>query len=287
MSCRTDYCIGGGCVPTTTSVQAWLSAFGYEYDENDPLAQDYANVIAEAPSDVRGAVWDALCEACMRARAMLFCNSTPGDSGTTQSAAASSNALGVSLGKSLGTEEQIGSDAATALGIAVPGVGAIAGAALDEVLSIFAAHAKAEEAQSNALSSLSPQVTQAIRQADYAVANGTATPEDAQTFLENVSTQMASSDASLTKSCNAFCGYNAIVAAIAQVSQYYYALIVPAASATDSNVITGIASPNEAQANELPAAATSLSLSNPLILVGLAIVAVVLIIPRRTEVVRA
>lgn len=275
MSCRTQFCIGGGCEPTETDVSAWLAAFGYQYDPNDPLGQDYKNVIAEAPSATRSAVWDALAEACMRSRAMLFCNQTPGDSGTTQSAAASSNALGVSLSQNLSTEAQVGGLAANALQ-AVPVVGQIAGPALQEILSLFQHHAQAEAAQSGALSKLGPYVTQAIRQVDYAVASGQISPEEGVSFLESISASMKSSDASLTKSCNAFCGYNAIVDCIAKVSTYYYALLSP--SASGDSILSGL-SPSTAQANESGIVAGATLTSNPLLII-LAIVAVVLLIPR-------
>jgi hypothetical protein len=93
---------------------------------------------------------------------------------------------------------------------------------LGPILSIFQNHAKAVTAQSNALSTLCPQASAAIKQIDAAVFTGQATPAQAALATQQLATAMAQSVRSLTKDCNAFCAYNAILAAFVQIAPYYY-----------------------------------------------------------------
>jgi hypothetical protein len=221
MGCRVSYCIGGGCVPTATDPAQWLQAFGYQYNASDPLDSVYSDIIATmSPSTIDNASFDALAEACMRSRAILFCNQNPGDSGSTQAQAVSSSTL----------EAENSAETAASL-IPVPGVSQV----LSLVLSVFTAHAQAEKAQANALSTLTPQITEAIRRADASVYSGASTPDQAIAFLQQTMIQAQQSWASLTKNCNAFCWYNAILQMMVTVSEHYYAITPTLASLEQSN----------------------------------------------------
>lgn len=245
MGCRVQFCIGGGCVPTTTHVSAWVEAFGYSYDANDPLLSTYRDLIAQSPvAHYNNAAWEALAEACMRTRALLFCNQSPGDAGSTNATAQQSNllpALGVAQqGISVGLNSAAQSASQGATGI-VGTIGKLAGPigigvslVFSEILSAFEHHAQAVKAQANALSTLCPYFTEAVRKADYAVFNGQATPDEAIQFLQQVGMSLKSSVASLTKSCNAFCWYNGIVDLIVAVSPMFYQY-APQVSGSQSN----------------------------------------------------
>lgn len=268
MGCRTSFCIGGGCVPTSTDPSAWVSAFGYTYNPSDPLASVYGDLIANAPNGLTAQLaWKALAEACMRTRAMLFCNQTPGDSGSTYSSSNNSNLLGVSVqlgqsGAALG-EGVAGVAATSALGAATAGVGIVFSA----LLSAIQAHAQAEARQANALSSLGPYVTECIRKADIAVAQGAA-PEDAISFLQQSFMAVKNSWAPLLKSCNAFCWYNAILDLIVQVSAQYYQLptSLPELQQSNENNVIVPTAVETTQTSALAPGANSTSILAPSIL---------------------
>lgn len=265
MGCRNTYCIGGGCEPTSTDVKAWVAAFGYVYDANDPLESYYKEVIATYPESKNGPVWSALAEACMRTRAILFCNSTPGDVGGLKNGSTATNIPGIGAIAFQGA--QVGESIATAAGAVLGALGPITagvGSILGPILQLFQAHAKAVAAQANALNSLTPLATQSIRQCDAAVQNGSATPEQGVTFLHSLAQTISQQDAGLTKSCNAFCGYNAIVNAMADVSVYFYQLSAAAQAQsveltsnitqTPTNITSGTLTPSAALAAVTPAA---------------------------------
>jgi hypothetical protein len=308
MGCRTQFCIGGGCVPTSTDVQAWCEAFGYAYNASDPLYQDYKNLLADLPAPYsQSPAFLALAEASMRCRAPLFCNSNPGDARTTQSATLSANALGVSVTSGISGEESaiggaanVGEQIASSFGASIPGVGS----ALDLLFSAFQEHAQAEAKQAKALSNLCPYFAEATLKADSSVVTGVSTPDEALSFLQSCAAEFASADASLTKSCNAFCWYNKIVELIAQVSQYYYQYLAPVGTSGEANnfeenvptaiVITkGAQSSPEQPLNSAASAIApwvtksldalqpvSTSTKTGLVIVALAIVAIIYIAPR-------
>jgi hypothetical protein len=163
----------------------------------------------------------ALAEACLRARALLYCNNTPGDAGTT-SAGISQNVAGYAANIAI-SGAQIGEAAAqvaitSTLGLATAGIGL----AIGPILAIFQNHAKAVTAQANALSTLCPQASVAIQKFDNAVFTGQATPAQAQLATQQLAASMAASVKSLTKNCNAFCAYNAILQAFVAIAPAYY-----------------------------------------------------------------
>lgn len=213
---------GGGCKPNGT-VQDYLSGFGFSYDPNDPLAATYRMIISQDHVPGNNPQWEALAEACMRARAMLYCQSSPGDCNVTAASVGSElstvgqfTSAGIGAGSELAGALGLASGAA--LGAATLGAGVVASAIID----IFQNHAAAEARQANALCQLCPQFTASMRQVDSAVANRVISPTEGAQLIAQLAQNFSSEDASLAKSCNAFCGYNAIAKCLADISPYYY-----------------------------------------------------------------
>lgn len=221
---------GGGCSVASTTVQQYLTAFGYVYNPSDPLASAYPVIIAKhnpSPGTTNGKAWAQLAEACLRARNLLYCKSVPFDCG-----GASGNPLGsFQLAGQLGsTGISAGNLAATAAGFAGTTLSAVtfgAGAALTGIIDYFEAHAAAEARQANALCGLCPQFSQAMQQIDALVKNGSISQSQGIQAMQTLALQFKGQDAALTKACNAFCGYNAIVDCMADESSYLYAIDAP------------------------------------------------------------
>lgn len=228
MGCRDQFCVGGGCTPDDVSAQDFVEAFGYTYNPADPLSQTYKDLLATLPSGLRSSYpgWVAMAEACMRTRALLFCNKTPGDAGTTQQSSANSNLLG----QGVGVATTVATTVANSLGIATFGLSSL----VAPLLSLFQAHAKAEAAQANALNNLTPLFTEYVRKIDSAFFAGQLDASDAANAIAQAAISFKSSVASLYKSCNAFCGYDAIAGLIASISPQFYQLYADQTSSAES-----------------------------------------------------
>lgn len=230
----TNLCIGGSnsaALEGNQSAQNYLAFFGYSYNPNDPLIGQYqATAASVCPKGLNGTKfytsWLGLAQACMMARAVLFCSKTPGDcspafsvqvgagQGVQVAAASTKLALqGASIGESIA-----GVTATSVLGLATLGIGAVLG----PILSIFSAHAQAVAEQANALCTLCPKATETILQIDEAVGLGQVSPQEGVLALQQLATQFKQAIANLTNSCNAFCAYGGILDAIAAISPAYY-----------------------------------------------------------------
>src|ERR1700722_1110228 len=149
-SIGNQVCVGGGqrsysdLVSTPNAVQTILSAFGYTYNVNDPLAYVYPLIIAQN-NNIAGkygkGFTPAIMEACLRTRSMLFCNDSPGDCLYKN----------LSVGTSKGTSIGVGLAAAGIgdLGAAF-GIGGL-GTVVSDIAAIFEGHSNAEAAQTNSL----------------------------------------------------------------------------------------------------------------------------------------
>lgn len=250
----SNLCTGGGS-DANASAQEFVTGFGYTWNDADPLASQYASVIAKN-NPVAGTGfsngWAALAEACMRTRAVLFCNSQPGDCaapGESQANGAAGTLADIQLGGESATlgisaaalGAQIAGDTALVgtLGAVTAGVGLV----LAPIITIFANHAAAEARQSNALCKLCPEVTSAISQIDAAVLTGKASVSQGLAALGSIQQQFKQATLTLTKRCNAFCGYNAVIQCLYDISSAFYqnALNPPAASVASSldNALSG------------------------------------------------
>src|SRR5271163_1340479 len=95
----TEVCVGGGqhaASSYATTPQAYVTAFGYSWNSADPFASVYKLILSQyrPVGQLAGGAWDALAEACMRTRNMLFCNNVPADCGISPSGLSSTyNAL--------------------------------------------------------------------------------------------------------------------------------------------------------------------------------------------------
>lgn len=215
---------GGGCSVASTTTEQYLAAFGYEssnYALPDALYQQIAgDNVPSGQSNV--AAWEALCIACLKARAMLFCNEIPGDAGAAtqeevRSTLASANqTLGVAS-----TGIKVGGQALNAV---LPGVGTIVSNIGNAIIGIFANHAKAEAQQSSVLSNICPAFTVAMLQIDEAVATGVMSAAQGVASMQTLAQKFIEAAAPYAKACNAFCGYSAMANALAESSQWLYQL---------------------------------------------------------------
>ena len=236
-------------------MEQYVEAFGYAYNANDSLQDQYASVLAaiaasdNIPSSEQSA-WKSLGEACMRTRSLLYCSNTPGDCTTTKqsvNAAAASNLASVSqvggLAKTgIGATGTILGATGIASGVVLSGITLGAGIILTAILTIFENHAAAEAKQANALCALCPEASAAIQATDLAVLSGQATPSQGIANLKALAQSFRNSTAGLTKACNAFCGYAAILDAIAAESDYFYTTQLASAPVVAGAVIQAAAS---------------------------------------------
>jgi hypothetical protein len=263
---------GGGCSVANTTVEEYLAAFGYTYNPSDPLADTYQTIMAaivtkDSPSG-NVAAWKALCEACLRARGLLYCSNTPGDCGTTHQAtnqAALSNlqTLGVT-GQIAGTGIKIGSEVASlagAGGALLSGVTFGASALLQGILAIFQNHAAAEQKQATALCQLCPQVTAAIIATDAAIYAGSDSQSAGIANVQTVAAQFRAAVAPLTHGEDAFAGYAAICDALAMQSSYLY-MIAFSGQSTPVQAAEPVATATQTQASAAVTGATAISDAN-------------------------
>lgn len=242
-------CIGGGSQDAwlTLSAQEILSAFGYPYDQSDPLAATYPQVAAKNNPYVKGSKWyqpfNNFAEACMRARAVLFCNSSPGDCEGGQVIIGADNSTSRLVGTigNLGIQgAQIGGELAGLTGAALGTLGAVtagAGFVLSAVISAFQQHAQAVARQATALCELAPEMSGYILQIDGAVQSGEITIAQAQGGIAQLATAFQNAIASLEKNCNAFCMYRALIQCVSDITPFYYQAVAPLASAPSSPAI--------------------------------------------------
>ena len=217
---------GGGCSVANTTVGEYLSAFGIPYNQNDPLPYKAAlSVTKPAGLGSFSNFYFALGEACLRARALLFCNARPGDCGAPQQQGVNSLQLAGAIGGTgINVSSALTSGMAAAAGLSSVAAAATAGAGLilTVVLAHFQEHAAAEAEQSDVLCKLTPQFNASVANVDAAVFSGQADAGQAINTLQQLAGQFASADSHLVKSCNAFCVYNAIALAFAEISKYLY-----------------------------------------------------------------
>lgn len=204
MGCRVEFCMGGACVPTNSSVELWLAAFGGEYNPSDPY--DYSQVVSEdnpypTSYQPQSAAWAACCEASLRARALLFCNSSPNEVNVGAEVASEVGAVGGSFAP-------------------IPGVGAL----ISGITGLFTAgHAKAVTNQANYLTEMQTAVTNLITETDAQVNSGQITPQDAAVVFSQLAAQFKS-NAPEFKSGNGYDWYYCIIKAFADSAPGWYSV---------------------------------------------------------------
>ena len=220
-------CIGGGSVPTGTA-DSYLAAFGYSgpYPLADSVyraiaSQDHPGKTSKGPGGQDN--WIELSVACMKARAVLFCNDRPGDTAQTVATVGqiAEGGLGATTGSlGLAGVTLAGTTAGLALGAATLGLGI----GLTVALDIFQHHAQAEQTQRTVLANICPAATSAIRAIDAEVQAGRATAADAILALNQLYNQFVSAVQQYENNCNAFCWYDYIVKCLVDVSTDLYSL---------------------------------------------------------------
>jgi hypothetical protein len=205
------------------AVQTWLSQFGYVYNPDDPFVPEYEAIInADAPAGVIGAGYGQpgfgyLCEACLRARAVLYYKNQPGDCGAPSQP--NTGAADIAAGA------QIGGAIASSFGASIPGLGSI----ISLITSIFEAHAQAVTTEQATLCQVSGQATQGIKAIDASVASGAITPAQGLQAIEQLSATMVSGLAKIEKTpTDAAAYYVGIMNAHVSFAPYYYSATAPA-----------------------------------------------------------
>jgi hypothetical protein len=204
------------------SVETWLSEFGYTYNPNDPFVPDYESIINEvAPAGLIGNGYGEpgfgfLTEACLRARAVLYYKSQPGDCGLPSQP--NTGAADIAAGA------QIGGAVASSFGAAIPGLGSI----ISLITSIFEAHAQAVATEQATLCQTSGQATQGIKAIDAAVASGAITPAQGLQALQQLAGTVTGGLQSILKTpTDAAAYYIGVMNAHVAFAPYYYAAIAP------------------------------------------------------------
>ena len=221
-------CIGGGSVPNGTA-DSYLAAFGYSgpYPLADSVyraiaAQDHGtSKVSRGPGGQDN--WIELAVACMKSRAVLFCNDSPNDTPQTVSTIGgiASAGLGTTTGAlGLAGVSLAGTTAGLALGAATLGLTV----GLTIALDIFAHHAQAEHTQETVLSQICPAATSALRAIDTEVQTGNATVAQALAALNQLYQQFVAAVSKYENDCNAFCWYDNIMKCLVDVSEPLYQL---------------------------------------------------------------
>lgn len=211
-------CIGGGGQDgwLQLSAQQVLQGFGYDYNASDPLQATYQSIGRTRNPYASGTKWYApfmqYAEACMRARAILFCNQTAGDCQTGRASISGATPAFADV------ETLIGASGS----IAGP-VGSAIAADVNTIVNVFAAHAQAVARQASALCTLAPEFSQAIYQIDSGVSAGLLTPQQGAAAVTQLVSSWQASVGTLAKNCNAFCMYAALILCLADITPYYYA----------------------------------------------------------------
>jgi hypothetical protein len=263
---------GGGCSVATTTVQEYLAAFGYTYNPSDPLSDTYQSIMAavvtkDNPSG-NVAAWKALCEACLRARGLLYCSNTPGDCGTTrqsvnQAALTNLQTLGVT-GTIAGQGIKIGSEIASlagAGGTLLSGVTFGASALLSGILTILQKHAQAEQNQATVLCQLCPQVTAAIIATDAAIYAGSDSQSAGIANVQEIAAQFRTAVTPFTHGADAFAGYAAICDALAMESSYLY-MIAFSGQQTPTSEAEPVATATQTPASAVVVGSTAIASQN-------------------------
>jgi hypothetical protein len=226
-------CVGGGensASSYSTSALAYVAGFGYTWNSADPLASVYPLIMSQyrPTGQAAGGAWDALCEACMRTRTMLFCNKVPNDCGsgdvnplTSVNTAKQLSGLGISgASTGIGIANAFGAGISSVAGSIIPGIGI----ALSAILQIFQNHAAAEAKQANVLCSLNPYASSAIQQIDAAILAGVDSPNAGYSAMVQLGVQYTGGLAAIYKKGNAADGYERIMACQIAASLYRYGL---------------------------------------------------------------
>lgn len=230
-------CVGGGETSASafsTNAQDYVQGFGFNWNPNDPFASVYPLILSvyRPPGHLSGGSWDALAEACMRTRTMLFCNKVPYDCLSGPVAAGTGNEKLISAASGIGVS-------VASVFVPLPGVGQL----INGIIGTFAAHAQAEAKQSNTLCAACGSASEGIQSFDNAVASNAADAGSAYQGMNQLSLQFAGFLAQIYKKGNAADGYERIMKCQLLLSSYGYGLTpLPVSIESPSLTIRGATS---------------------------------------------
>lgn len=220
-----------GC--STASAQAYENCGApaqglLSYNANDPNAAAIAAAVASSKPANAPSGYAAVCEAMLRAGGLIYYKSNPGDCGAPPSL------TGITSGQIAGLSGQAASGVTGVLGAAgflsgaaTLGIGTAITGAVEGIETIFSHHAEAVANEQATICSVAGYFNAAKKQIDAACRAGQISPDAACAYLTQVCNQAKSGLASIMKSCNAACVYQAICQAFINFAHTYYDSIAP------------------------------------------------------------
>lgn len=222
-----------GCAPTSVqSYEACGPAQGlYAYPGPigipglDPQYKLVAmrNKPAGSPAD-----FAIVCEACLRARGLLYWKQNAGD------CPAPAAIPGISSGQIVGLSGQAASGVLGGLGAAgvisgaaTFGIGTAVTLAVSAIEGIFAHHAQAVANEQSTICSVAGYFNPLMKQIDNAVATGKISDQEGIAYVRQVAQQAITGLQGIYKVCNAACVYQGILKAHIDFVGFFYPLLSP------------------------------------------------------------
>lgn len=214
------------------TVQSWEQvgvAQGLKpYNPNDPFASYYP-VVAQrnVPPGADPASFAERCEACLRARGIIYKKNNPGDCGTPIP-------LDTSQLQDLSLASSAASDTTSALatfgvlsGAATAGIGTAIAIGAGVISELFTHHAQAVKTEQDTACAVAGIFNQLCSYLDANVAAGKIEPSDAVSIMSNYVSQLIGQLASIEKTCNLACYMDGWLKAHVDFAGIYYPAIFP------------------------------------------------------------
>jgi hypothetical protein len=195
--------------------------------------QYYITAVRNTPGNFVGATkkagFVALCEACLRARGILYSKQSPGDCGS-----GSSPISGIGSGQIVGLSGQAASGvvgglgAAGALsGAATFGIGTAVTFAVSAIEGIFQHHSQAVANEQGTICSVARYFNPLVQQIDAAVRSGEISAAQGVAYMKQVTNQAINGLQSILSGTNAASYFIGVLKAFADFANYLYPHIAP------------------------------------------------------------
>lgn len=172
-----------------------------------------------------------LCEACLRARGLIYWKSQPGD------CPAPSPIPGISTGQVVGLSGTAASgvigglgEAGVLAGPATLGISTAVSIAVSAISSIFTHHAQAVANEQATICAVAAYFNPLVKQIDAAVASGQITASQGVTYMTQIVNTAIQGLQSIMQTCNAACWYSGVLKAFIDYSNSFYSALSPADS---------------------------------------------------------
>lgn len=163
-----------------------------------------------------------VCEACLRARGLIYWKSTPGDCPKPTAS------TGIGGGQVVGLSGQAAAGVLGGVGaLAIPGVGPALSVAVAGLTELFTHHTQAVQTEQSTICAVAGYFNPLLRQIDAAVKAGTITDQEGIKYVQQFANQAIAGLQSIYKPCNAACVYQAILRAHADFVGYFYPVLSP------------------------------------------------------------